>query len=217
MTNAPENSPTRNWKVSQVYAMAGICLVIGVVLGYLFRGSGVGATHSAQSSQMNIGEGAAGAQHQMPSLEQLKQMADKKAQPLLEKLKTNPNDSNVLNELGTIYKATHQFKEAMSYYEKAVQADPKNVGARTDLASCMYYEGDVEGALKQLEQSLTYDSKDANSLFNLGMIRWKGKGDSKGAAQAWDQLLKANPKLSTAKKTEVQNLLAEVRRQGSNL
>ena len=81
----------------------------------------------------------------------------------------------------------------------------------------MYYEGDVDGALQQLQQSLTYDSKDANSLFNLGIMRWKGKGDAKGAARAWDQLLKSNPTLPAAKKTEVQNLLAELRRQNSNL
>lgn len=217
MTNARESSSDRSWKDSQVYTMAGVCLLVGLVLGYLFRGSEAASPPSQQAAQMAVSEGAAGNLHQqMPSLDQLKKMADKKAQPMLEKLKANPNDSNVLNELGTVYKATHQFKEAMSYYQKAVDADPKNVGARTDLASCMYYEGDVDGALQQLQQSLTYDSKDANSLFNLGIMRWKGKGDAKGAARAWDQLLKSNPTLPAAKKTEVQNLLAEVRRQNSN-
>jgi cytochrome c-type biogenesis protein CcmH/NrfG len=30
-------------------------------------------------------------------------------------------------------------------------------------------------------------------LFNLGIVRWQGKLDPKGAVQAWEQLLKLNP------------------------
>ena len=152
----------------------------------------------------------------MPSLEDMKRMADKQAEPLLAKLKSDPNNSALLNQVGTIYKATHQFKEAIGYYQKAVQADPSNVGARTDLASCLYYEGDVDGALNQLQRALGYDPKDANSLFNLGLIRWKGKSDTKGAIAAWEQLLKSNPGLASNKKSEVENLLAEVRRQATS-
>jgi hypothetical protein len=37
--------------------------------------------------------------------------------------------------------------------------------------------GDVDGALQQLTQATTDDPKDANSFFNLGMIRWQGKKD----------------------------------------
>ena len=146
----------------------------------------------------------------MPSLEEMKQMADKKAAPLLEKLKGDPNNSDLLIQVGNIYKSTHQFKEAASYYDKALQIDPKNVAIRTEMASCLYYNGDVDGAISQLQQSLRVDPKDANSLFNLGMIRWQGKQDSKGAVAAWQQLLKSNPQLSAERKATVQKLMADV-------
>jgi hypothetical protein len=55
-----------------------------------------------------------------------------------------------------------------------LEVKPKNIAIRTELASCLYYAGDVDGALRQLSQATTDDPKDANSLFNLGMIRWKG-------------------------------------------
>ncbi len=212
--NEAPSATARGWKPAQVYVMAGICLVIGLALGYLFRGSASNAVPAAQVAQASS-QGAMTAPAQMPSLDQMKQMADKQAEPLLAKLKSDPKNSDLLNQVGTIYKATHQFKEAVNYFQKAVQADPKNNPARTDLASCLYYEGDVDGALKQLQQALTYNPKDANSLFNLGMIRWKGKGDTKGAAEAWNQLLKSNPELDAPKKTQVENLLAEVRGQRS--
>ena len=76
----------------------------------------------------------------MPTLEEMKQMADKQAAPLLEKLKSDPNNSAVLMQVGAIYFTTHQFKEAAAYYGKAVQIDPKNVAFRVKLASSLYLE-----------------------------------------------------------------------------
>jgi cytochrome c-type biogenesis protein CcmH/NrfG len=152
----------------------------------------------------------------MPSLEEMKQMADKQAAPLLEKLKTDPNNVALLSQVGGIYKSTHQFKDAAAYFGRAVEADPKNVAAHTELASCLYYNGDVDGALRQLQQSLRYDPKDANSLFNLGMIKWQGKQDNKGALAAWQQLLKANPQLSPDRKATVEKLMADVQMQGKS-
>ena len=147
----------------------------------------------------------------MDSLEDMKRMADKKAEPLLVKLKANPNNSELLNQIGTLYKVTHQFKEAAGYFQKALAADPKNIAARTDLASCLFYQGDADGAIQQLQQSLSYDPKDANSLFNLGMIRLQGKNDPTGAVTAWKQLLKLNPTLADDKKAAVQKLIAQAR------
>lgn len=196
-----------------MYAMASICLVIGLALGYLFRGSASRPVSTLPAASMSAAAGApAGTQPQMPSLEDMKHMADKKAEPLLAKLKTDPNNSELLNQIGTLYKATHQFKEAAGYFQKAIEADPKNVAARTDLASCLFYEGDADGAIKQLQQSLSYDPKDANSLFNLGMIRLQAKNDPTGAVTAWQQLLKLNPTLAEDKKAAVQKLIAQARK-----
>ena len=188
--------------------MASICLLVGVAFGFLFRGSASAPVQTSVPTQAS----PANLQQQMPTLEQMKAIADKQAEPLLAKLKADPKNSALLNQVGTIYKATHQFKTAIDYYQKAVEADPKNVPARTDLASCLYYEGDVASALRQLQQSLSINPKDANSLFNLGMIEWKGKGNPKGAAKAWEQLLRANPELDKQKKAEVEGLIAEVRK-----
>jgi cytochrome c-type biogenesis protein CcmH/NrfG len=219
MANEPTTAPTAgpSWEAKQVYAMAVISLVVGLAIGYLFRGSQSPAAPSprpAANAQSAAPAGAMG--KHMPSLEEMKQMADKKAAPLLEKLKTDPNNSDLLIQVGKIYSSTHQFKEAASYYGKALQVDPKNVAIRTEMASCLYYTGDVDEAISQLQQSLHYDPKDANSLFNLGMIKWQGKQDSKGALAAWQQLLKSNPQLSAERKAAVQKLMADVQMQGKS-
>jgi cytochrome c-type biogenesis protein CcmH/NrfG len=218
------SSPEAAWHPKQVYAMAVIFLMVGLTIGYLFRGSQSpaaatqalpAATPNAQASGQRSAPGAM-AGGKMPSLEEMKQMADKKAAPLLEKLKADPTNKDLLVQVGNLYESTHQFKEAAGYYDKALQVDPKNVALRTHMASCLYYNGDVDAAISQLQQSLHYEPTDPNSLFNLGMIKWQGKQDSKGAIAAWQQLLRTNPQLAADRKAAVQKLMADAQMQGKS-
>ena len=143
----------------------------------------------------------------------MKKMADKKVSPLLGQLQKDPKNKDVVLRVAYFYKSAHQFKEAANYFNQALQLDEKNVAVRTEMASCLYYEGDVDGAVAQLEQSVKLNPKDPNSLFNLGMIRWKGKKDAPGAIRAWEQLLASNPKLD--RKPIVERMIAEARQQGN--
>lgn len=202
------------WRAQQVYAMAVVCLLAGVAIGYLFRGSQSPAHTVQQASSAQPVPMAGGMRGQMPSIADMKQMADTKAAPVLEKLKSDPQNGDLLIQAGNMYEAAHQFKEAVGYFDKALQVDPKNVAIRTEMASCMYYNGDVDGAISQLQQGLHYDPKGANSLFNLGMITWQAKKDGKGALAAWQELLKSNPQLSADRKATVQKLMADVRMKG---
>lgn len=214
MANLPTTAPTagRSLQASQVYGMAAVCLVVGLGLGYLARGSQPPVSPAqavARAEGPSLPASPTGAGH-APTLSELKSLADRQAAPLLEKLKGDPNNSSLLVQTGGIYHSRHQFKEAAAYYGKAVQADPKNVPLRSKLATSLYRSGDVDGAIAQLNQALSYDPGDANSLFNLGLIRLQGKGDGKGAVAAWQRLLKSNPHLSEDRKAEVQKLMADV-------
>ena len=131
----------------------------------------------------------------MPSLDDMQRMAKKQAEPLMAQLEKKPNDAVLLNKVALTYKAAHQFDKAAEYFKKSLDADPANIAVRDDYASCLYYSGDVDGALAQLNKSLTYDPKHAGTLFNIGMIKWKGKGDVDGAVASWKKLLQLNPKL----------------------
>ena len=196
------------WQSWQVYVMAAVCLMVGVLVGYLVRGSAPVATAHTPATQPVAGAPAA-SQQQMPTLDDMKRMADKQAEPILTKLKTDPNNADLLNQVGNIYRMTHQFQTAATYYQKSLDLNPKNVGPRTDLASCLYYQGDVDGAIAQLEKSLTYDPKHAGTLLNLGLIRWKGKNDSVGAIASWQKLLKLYPNYEH--KDTVEKLIAEAK------
>ena len=227
-------TPTPSWRPAQTYTLAAICLVIGLAIGYFLRGSASPATTAgaqdpgapaqtnvAQTSAQDPHAGMAQQQQQMPSLDEMKKMADTKAAPLLAKLKTDPNNADLLNQIGVLYRATHQFQTAIDYYQKSLAINPKNVGARTDMASCMYYLGDVDGALAQLNKSLTYDPKHTGTLINIGIIRWKGKNDVNGAVAAWQKALKLtdNPQdkevlehmISEAKQQQAKSPLTDIK------
>ena len=207
--NDSVQSADRNasWQAWQVYVMATVCLVVGVLFGYLVRGSAPVA--AAPANQPKQPAAASTMSQSMPTLDDMKRMADKQAEPLLEKLKTDPNNADLLNQIGNVYRMTHQFDTAATYYQKSLEVNPKNIGPRTDLASCLFYKGDIDGAIAQLEKSLTYNPTHAGTLFNLGMIRWKGKNDAPGAIAAWNKLLKSNPKYEN--KATVEQLIAEVK------
>jgi cytochrome c-type biogenesis protein CcmH/NrfG len=192
--------------------MAVLSLAAGLAIGYLLRGgqSPVSPARPAASAAAPSARQGATSSTQMPSLEEMKQMADRQAAPLLNKLKSDPNNSALLSQVGAIYHTTHQFNQAAAYYGKAVRIDPANVALRTKLASSLYRGGDVDGAIAQLNQALSYDPKDANALFDLGMIKLEGKQDGKGALAAWQFLLKTNPQLSADRKATVLKLMAGV-------
>jgi cytochrome c-type biogenesis protein CcmH/NrfG len=219
MTNGSDKSGGTGWQAKQTYAMAAICLLLGVALGYLYRGSEGGPASSPATNTVHPSTGptasTGGEAQATPTLEQMKEMGDKRAEPLLAKLKSDPRNAGLLIQIGHVYESVHQFKEAADYYGKSLEIDPKSAATRTEMASCLYYSGDVDGALGQLQLSLKDSPGDANSLFNLGLIRWKGKKDAAGALSAWQQLLKSNPTLEAGKKSEVERLIAEVKVQNT--
>lgn len=212
MENGSEMRSTNAvWSAAQTYVMATICLGVGLAVGFFIRGSASPAPPPVvqASPQQPQDKHASMGQQPMPTLADMKRMADKQAAPLLATLKTDPKNVAALNKTALTYKAAHQFKEAITYFQKALAIDPRNIAIRDDMASCMYYSGDVDGAIAQLEKSLTYDPKHAGTLMNLGIIKWKGKDDTAGAIAAWQTLLKLNPDFP--QKDKIEQLIAEAK------
>jgi cytochrome c-type biogenesis protein CcmH/NrfG len=207
----PTESTASSWRSQQVYLMAMACLILGVAVGYFLRGSQAPTQAATVAPVVQQTHGMPGAtEDQPPTLEKMKQMADKAAAPVLEKIKNNPRDFEALNDAGKVYRATHQFKEAAAYYERALQIDPKNAATRTDMASCLYYTGDVDSALAQLDKVLSYDPKFFGALLNVGIIKLQAKNDAAGAIASWEKILKtdADPR----QKSFVKKLIADTKR-----
>jgi cytochrome c-type biogenesis protein CcmH/NrfG len=205
-----ESTTNSNWTSTQAYVLAVICLLVGVAAGYLLRGSG-STTPGAESATVATAPAAgampggmpgAGMGNQQPSPEQLKQMADAQAAPLLEQLKSKPNDPALLANIGNLYYDAQQYKDAIGYYTKSLASDPKDANVRTDMATAYAYAGDADRAISEFNTALKYDPKHGQTMFNLGMIEWQGKGDMKAAVDTWEKLLKVVPDYPDRAKVE---------------
>jgi len=208
-THQENSTPAPGLPARQVYVIAVISLLIGLVVGYTFLGKKPNPSHLEQAFGTSTAATSMPGNHPKLTLDQMKQLADMQASALLEKSKSEPKNGQILLQIAEIYQSSHQFKEAGDYYDRALKLDPKNTAARTQFASCLFYSGDVDGALAQLNQVLKASPKDTNALFNLGMIKYRGKNDNAGAIAAWQQLLKSNPNLD--RKPMVEQLIAEAK------
>jgi tetratricopeptide (TPR) repeat protein len=208
MASQPARNTGTNWTGTQAYVLAIICLVVGVAIGYLLRGSASPAANATLATQTAAGAPAGlGEMQQPPSPEQMKHMAEKQAEPLLAQLKDKPNDPQLLYNIGNIYYDTQNYPEAIGYYEKSLAQNPKSADVRTDMATAYFYSGDVDKALAEFDVVLKENPNHANALFNQGMVRWKGKMDVAGAVASWKKLLQTNPNYE--RRDEVQTFITQ--------
>lgn len=209
MAEANGTKSSQGWTSTQAYIMAVLCLVVGCAVGYLLRGSMGGSSAPATAAAANqqgmppAGMGGGMGQQQMPSPEQMKAMADKQAAPLLEQLKSKPNDPALLAQIGNMYYDAQVFPTAIDYYQKSLAADGKNAAVRTDYATALFYANDPDHSIAEFDHVLKDDPKNGNALFNRGIVKWQAKMDVNGAVADWEKLLKDNPNYDQADKVKM--------------
>lgn len=199
------------WTSAQAYGLAIVCLLLGIAVGYLLRRSNPAPASltTARGAATQPAETAPGTMAQVTP-EQLKHMADKQAEPVLSQLKAKPNDPTLLAQAGNVYYDAQQFKDAIDYYTRALEGDPKNTDVRTDMATAFWYLGDADRALAEFDRVLRQEPTKGNALFNRGMVKWQGKMDVKGAVSDWETLLKADPNYRD--RSKVEQMLAQAKK-----
>jgi cytochrome c-type biogenesis protein CcmH/NrfG len=211
MTEIKKTTVTPKWTTLQAYTLAVVCLLLGIAGGWLFRGSQSASSPAPETAAAAppSSTGMSGGNAQ-PSPEQMKQMADTQAQLLLEKLKSDPTNADLLASVGNVYYDTQQYPTAINYYQQALKSQPANTGIRTDMATAYWYTGDADTAISEFKKSLSYDPNKANTLFNLGIVEWQGKMDINDAVATWQKLLDTNPNYEN--KDKVVELIAQARK-----
>ena len=211
MSETTNNSSTMNWTGVQAYTLAVVCLLLGMAGGWLIRGSqSPTAAVAAETASAAAPAAMGGVPSGQPTPEQLKTMADKQAAPLIEKLKADPNNPELLASIGNFYYDAQQFPIAVDYYGRALKAKPSDAAVRTDMATADWYMGNADAAISEFNKALTYEPNKANTLFNLGLVKWQGKMDIKGAVADWEKLLATNPNYEG--KEKVQQMIAEAKK-----
>ena len=193
------------WPVKRVMILAAACLVIGLVAGWFIGGVG-SSTASASASAAAPAPRASAPPASDPA--KLKQEADAQAVPLLEALKSDPNNAAVLTKLGNLYYDAQQYPSAVQWYGRELAAQPSDADVRTDMVTAYWYMGNADSAIAEFTTALSYRPNNANTLFNRGLVRWQGKHDGPGALADWKQLLASNPTYEGRER--VQQMMAEI-------
>jgi len=199
---------TKLWSATQTYGLAIICLLLGLVTGYLLHAPAATPVRAPQAAQQ-VANGAAATGMGHITQEQLKHMADKKAEPMLAQLQKNPNDAALLAEIGKVYALARELNTSAEYYEKSVKAKP-DPRVLTTLGTVYHYAGMDDKAIDALNRALKIDPKYADALFNLGMLQWQSKADPKAAIASWETLLKKNP--NHPKRAQVEQVIARAKK-----
>ena len=206
--NQSTSNSKQEWTSVQAYVLAVICLLVGVAGGWFVRGSQSPAPVAAETaSAPAMGNGSAPAQ---PTPAEMQKMADTQAAPMIEKLKGDPNNAGLLENIGNVYYDAQLFPTAIDYYQRALKIEPANTGVRTDMATAIWYTGNADGAIAEFQKSLSYDPNKANTLFNLGVVEWQGKMDIDKATATWQKLLDTNPNYEG--KDKVLELMAQAKK-----
>lgn len=212
----PDNNTSSNttWTGVQAYTLAVVCLLLGMAGGWLIRGSQsptmpAGAETATAPGGMGGSPSGPGTNAQ-PNPAQMKQMADTQAAPLIEKLKSDPNNPELLASIGNFYYDAQQYPTAVDYYGRALKAKPSDAAVRTDMATAYWYMGNADTAIAEFNKSLTYEPNKPNTLFNLGLVKWQGKMDINGAVADWEKLLATNPNYEG--KDKVEQMIAEAKK-----
>ena len=201
------------WRPGQAYTMSVICLLLGLALGYLLRGSSTGTT-AAPAAAATTASLPDMSTTQVPGLGGMPvgvstaELAEKAVSPLLEALKQNPKDAGKLIEIGNTYYDAKLYNKAIQYYGQALQLAPKNVDVRTDMGTAYWYLGDADHAIAEMEKALSFDPTHAQTLFNMGIVKSQSGKDPKGAIAAWQKLLATNP--GYPNRQNVEQLIAQV-------
>lgn len=194
------------WTNTQTYTMAAICLVLGVVVGYLVHAPAEAASGAAAVTVDP--QPASGMNGGMPSAADLKRMADKQVAPLIAELEKHPKKPELLAQIGRSYMAAQQYENAQAYYQQsiAIKATPETLN---ELSFVDYSLGNVDKAIEELNRAIKLDPKNPKLLFNLGMFEWHGRSDPQTAIEAWREFLRVSP--SDPKRAQVEQMIAQAK------
>ncbi len=105
----------------------------------------------------------------------------------------NPKDADVLLKLADFLYDQKQYANSIEWYQRALELDPKNINARTDLGTAYFYTGRPQEALREYDKSLEINPRHEPTLLNAIVVNLEGTHDLAAAQKAWDRLHNLNP------------------------
>ncbi|MBI4263899.1 MAG: tetratricopeptide repeat protein [Acidobacteria bacterium] len=165
---------------SIVFAVAG--MFFGVILGWVIGAQQASPRTSAPAAAPAAAGGAAA-----PVLDEAR------VQALMTIVNNDPRNAGAAVQLGNTYFDAERYPDAIKWYSQALEIEPNDPDASTDLGVSYYYTGQTDRALAQFDASLAIDPRHTKTLLNQGIVLAFGKQDLAGAAAAWQRVVELAP------------------------
>jgi len=133
-----------------------------------------------------------------PGKENVSEEYKKKLAELEQAVKNNPRDTTALKSYADYLSASHKMNEAITYYEKILEIDPKRSDVYFALALIYYNKQDFVKCEEVNVKVLSFDPENQMALYNIGAIA-ASQGNKEKAKEFWNKVLTINSESETGK------------------
>lgn len=124
-----------------------------------------------------------------PGKQNVSEEYQKKLAGLEKTVNENPTDTIALRNYADFLSASHKMNEAIPYYEKILDVNPKRTDIYFSLALIYYNKQDFGKCEEANNKVLSFEPKNQMALYNLGAIAaTQGKKDK--AKEFWEMVVK---------------------------
>ena len=131
-----------------------------------------------------------------PGKENVSEEYKRKLAELKEAVDKNPADTLAMREYADFLSASHKMNEAITYYEKILNINPKRADVRFALAVIYFNKQDFQKCEDENNKVLTFDPKNQMALYNLGAIA-ATRGNKEKAKEYWNKVISINAQSET--------------------
>jgi cytochrome c-type biogenesis protein CcmH/NrfG len=187
--------------------VAFITLVIGFLGGIVLSAYKSSTAVTAPANMPQQQAAPQPQQQQGPSAEQASRILT------LEKaVSQNPENLAAWTQLGNVYFDTGQFKNAIKAYGKSLSLQPNNADVLTDLGVMYRRNGQPEKAVEAFDKAIQVNPRHEVSRFNKGIVLMHDLRDSKGALEAWSELVKMNPMAKAPNGLPIRDMIGKLKK-----
>jgi len=109
----------------------------------------------------------------------------------------NPSDTIALRQYADYLTASHKMNEAIPYYNKIIEINPRRADIRFSLAIIYFNKQDFAKCKEENEMVLSFDPQNQMALYNLGAIA-ATQGKIADAKEYWNKVVSIDSESETA-------------------
>jgi tetratricopeptide (TPR) repeat protein len=107
---------------------------------------------------------------------------------MIARFRENPEDLEVMKDLGNYYYDTGNYSMAEMFYKRVLELDPHDINVLVDLGTALFNNNRGDEAIGCYQDALLMDPEHKNANFNLGVVK-DAMGDREGAIAAWRRFI----------------------------